>query len=51
MELINYAHRGASSYAPENTFAAFYMGWGMGARKFVTPERKSLVRCLARLDT
>ena len=26
MEFINYAHRGASAYAPENTLAAFYMG-------------------------
>ena len=25
MEFINYAHRGASAYAPENTLAAFYM--------------------------
>lgn len=31
MECINYAHRGASAYAPENTFASFYMGWQMGA--------------------
>lgn len=30
-EFINYAHRGASAYAPENTFASFYLGWQMGA--------------------
>ncbi|MGI5959668.1 MAG: glycerophosphodiester phosphodiesterase [Massiliimalia sp.] len=29
--IINYAHRGASSYAPENTFSAFYLGLQMGA--------------------
>ena len=36
MELINYAHRGASAYAPENTFASFYMGWQMGANGIET---------------
>ena len=36
MEFINYAHRGASSYAPENTFAAFYLGWQMGANGIET---------------
>lgn len=29
--MINYAHRGASDYAPENTMAAFYLGEQMGA--------------------
>lgn len=24
--MINYAHRGASGYAPENTMASFYLG-------------------------
>lgn len=28
---INYAHRGASSYYPENTLSAFYAGLSMGA--------------------
>ncbi len=33
---INYAHRGASSYAPENTFSAFYLGLQMGANGIET---------------
>ena len=33
---VNYAHRGASSYAPENTFAAFYKGIEMGANGIET---------------
>lgn len=36
MRPINYAHRGASAYAPENTFAAFYLGWEMGANGIET---------------
>ncbi len=28
---VNYAHRGASEYAPENTLYAFYMGLALGA--------------------
>ena len=28
---INYAHRGASEYYPENTLSAFYAGLDMGA--------------------
>ncbi len=28
---VNYAHRGASEYAPENTFLSFYLGMYMGA--------------------
>lgn len=31
MHCINYAHRGASEYAPENTFSAFHLGVEMGA--------------------
>lgn len=31
MHFVNYAHRGASEYAPENTLAAFYLGLEMGA--------------------
>jgi len=33
---INYAHRGASEYAPENTFTAFHMGASMGANGLET---------------
>ena len=33
---INYAHRGASEYAPENTFLAFYTGIYMGANGIET---------------
>ncbi len=31
MSIINYAHRGASAYYPENTLRAFYAGLEMGA--------------------
>lgn len=33
---VNYAHRGASAYAPENTFLAFYTGLYMGANGIET---------------
>ncbi len=33
---INYAHRGASEYVPENTFLAFYTGVYMGANGIET---------------
>ena len=33
---INYAHRGASEYAPENTFLSFYLGLYMGANGIET---------------
>lgn len=33
---VNYAHRGASQYAPENTFLAFYTGLYMGANGIET---------------
>jgi hypothetical protein len=33
---VNYAHRGASTYAPENTFLAFYTGIYMGANGIET---------------
>ncbi len=36
MTFINYAHRGASAYAPENTLAAFYLGRLMGANGIET---------------
>ena len=35
-EFINYAHRGASEYTPENTFLAFYTGIYMGANGIET---------------
>ena len=39
---INYAHRGASSYAPENTLAAFYKGVEMGANGIETDVQRTL---------
>lgn len=33
---VNYAHRGASEYAPENTMMAFYLGMYMGANGIET---------------
>ena len=38
---INYAHRGASEYAPESTFAAFRLGLEMGANGIETDVRAS----------
>ena len=38
---INYAHRGASEYLPENTFSAFYTGLYMGANGIETDVRKT----------
>lgn len=35
-KFINYAHRGASSYAPENTLSAFNLGIKMGANGIET---------------
>lgn len=35
-KFINYAHRGASEYTPENTFLAFYTGLFMGANGIET---------------
>ncbi|MBQ7797269.1 MAG: hypothetical protein IJ374_12025 [Lachnospiraceae bacterium] len=35
-KFINYAHRGASEYTPENTFLAFYTGIYMGANGIET---------------
>ena len=37
--MINYAHRGSSEYAPENTFSAFYLGLEMGADGIETDVR------------
>lgn len=39
--MINYAHRGASQYAPENTLAAFYLGLHMGANGIETDVRRT----------
>ncbi|NMA95948.1 MAG: glycerophosphodiester phosphodiesterase [Clostridiales bacterium] len=38
---MNLAHRGASSYAPENTLAAFYKGIELGANGIETDLRKT----------
>ncbi|MBQ3116341.1 MAG: hypothetical protein IJC07_04860 [Clostridia bacterium] len=40
-EFINYAHRGASEYAPENTFLSFYTGIFMGANGIETDVQLS----------
>ncbi len=37
--MINYAHRGASEYAPENTFSSFYLGLLQGANGIETDVR------------
>ena len=39
--MINYAHRGASEYAPENTMAAFEMGLAMGANGIETDVQRT----------
>lgn len=39
--MINYAHRGASSYAPENTIPAFNLGIEMGADGIETDIRRT----------
>lgn len=39
--MINYAHRGASEYAPENTLSSFYMGLLQGANGIETDVRKT----------
>ena len=36
MTFVNYAHRGASEYCPENTFLSFYTGMYMGANGIET---------------
>lgn len=40
-EFINYAHRGASEYLPENTMLSFYTGIYMGANGIETDVRKT----------
>lgn len=39
--MINYAHRGASEYAPENTLSSFYMGLAQGANGIETDVQKT----------
>lgn len=39
--MINYAHRGASAYAPENTLSAFYLGLMQGANGIETDVQKT----------
>lgn len=39
--MINYAHRGASEYAPENTLSSFYYGLLQGANGIETDVRKT----------
>ncbi|MGI6200312.1 MAG: glycerophosphodiester phosphodiesterase [Christensenellales bacterium] len=39
--MINYAHRGASDFAPENTLSAFYLGLQQGANGIETDVRLS----------
>ena len=38
---INYAHRGASEYEPENTLSAFYAGVAMGANGIETDIQRT----------
>jgi glycerophosphoryl diester phosphodiesterase len=38
---MNLAHRGASEYAPENTFAAFYLGLEQGANGIETDIKRT----------
>ena len=40
-EFVNYAHRGASEYTPENTMMAFYTGLYMGANGIETDVRRA----------
>ena len=39
--MINYAHRGACEYAPENTLSAFYLGLLQGANGIETDVRRT----------
>ncbi len=41
MQILNYAHRGASEYAPENTALSFALGILQGANALETDVRKS----------
>ena len=39
--MINYAHRGASEYAPENTLSSFYLGMIQGANGIETDVHRT----------
>ncbi len=39
--MINYAHRGASEYAPENTLSSFYLGLQQGANGIETDVQRT----------
>lgn len=39
--MINYAHRGASEYAPENTLSSFYLGLFQGANGIETDVQRT----------
>lgn len=41
MRMINYAHRGASEYAPENTLSSFYLGLLQGANGIETDVQRT----------
>ncbi len=41
MAITNYAHRGASEYAPENTLSSFYLGLLQGANGIETDVQKT----------
>ena len=41
MKFINYAHRGASTYCPENTMLSFYTGVYMGANGIETDVQRT----------
>ena len=41
MNIINYAHRGASEYAPENTLSSFYLGLVQGADGIETDVQRT----------
>ena len=41
MKIINYAHRGASEYAPENTLSSFYLGLVQGANGIETDVQRT----------
>lgn len=41
MAFVNYAHRGASEYAPENTLLSFYTGVFMGANGIETDVQRT----------
>ncbi len=40
-KFVNYAHRGASTYAPENTLLSFYTGMFMGANGIETDVQRT----------